>query len=123
MFNFYWRFLGLPFSRFKGWVVDAIPFSVVEFASCLGGIATLYWLLALKLRLLPARRTAMILGPVFLAVLGLGQGAFPWSLAPTAWRASLPRVFGNDSLGEDAFKAWAAETEGRLLGEFRWDVY
>ncbi len=103
--------------------MDSLPFSVVEAALCLGGVATLFWLIALKLHWRSLLRAAFFMGPFFLIALGLGQGAFPISLAPSAWRASLNRVFGTDSLGEPDFKAWAAEKEARLRNEFRWDGY
>jgi hypothetical protein len=111
-FDLYWRLLGLPLSRLKGFVVDAIPFSVVELALWVGTGATLVLLLSFVFRrgLLRGKRlriASLLLGPVFLVALGLGQGAFPWSLAPSALREPLARRLGTDSLPEDSFRAWA----------------
>lgn len=111
-FDLYWRLLGLPLSRLKGLVVDAIPFSVVEVSLWLGAGATLWFLLSLGIRRGPLRNrrlrlAALLFGPVFLIALGLGQGAFPWSLAPTALREPLARRLAADSLPEAEFRAWA----------------
>jgi hypothetical protein len=111
-FDLYWRLLGLPLSRAKGLVIDAIPFSVVEVSLWMGTAATLWLLLSFGIRRGPLRSArgrllALLLGPVFLIALGLGQGAFPWSLAPTALRAPLSaRLLANDSLPENVFRAW-----------------
>jgi len=128
LFNWYWRSFGLPFSRAKGVVTDAIPFSLVEASLWVGGLATLIFLLSLARRkdawAKPwVRRISFLLGPVFLIALGLGQGAFPISLAPTAWRPSLTQDFGTDSLSEDTFKTWAAEREYQLREDFDWAGY
>ena len=61
--------------------------------------------------------------PVFLLALGLGQGAFPISLAPSAWRSSLTQKFGSDSVGEAEFKESLAAREKHLNEEFNWDAY
>ena len=111
-FDLYWRLLGLPLSRLKGLVVDAIPYSVVEISLWMGAGATLWLLLSLGIRrgILRNRRLrmlALLLGPVFLVALGLGQGAFPWSLAPTALREPLATRLRTDSLPEGAFRDWA----------------
>jgi hypothetical protein len=55
--------------------------------------------------------------------LGLGQGAFPISLAPTAWRISLTRNFGLDSLGEAEFKSWVEQRQNRLRTGFDGRAY
>ncbi len=39
-----------------------------------------------------------LIGPLGLAVLGMGQGAFPFSFAPSAWRMPLNKVIAHDSL-------------------------
>ncbi len=128
MFNLYWRVLGLPFSRFKGGITDSIPFSIVEASLWMGGLATLLWILGFIWRKGPFRRTGFrrtvfFLGPVFLIALGLGQGAFPISLAPSAWRPSLTQSFGTDSIEEHAFKNWAAACEQDLRDHFNWEAY
>jgi hypothetical protein len=115
-FDLYWRLIGLPLSRLKGGVVDSIPISVVETALWLGGLATVLLLLSfLPSGFRPAqvvpRGVLLTLGPGFLLALGLGQGAFPLSLAPTAWRKSLGASYGVDSLGMSEFKAWARARE------------
>jgi hypothetical protein len=110
-FDLYWRLLGLPLSRLKGLVVDAIPFSVVELALWVGTGATLALLLSLGFRRGPLRDkrlriASLLLGPVFLIALGLGQGAFPWSLAPTALREPLSERLRGEPLPEAEFREW-----------------
>jgi hypothetical protein len=116
LFSDYWLFFGLHLSRCKGWVVDAIPFSVVELAFQAGllvtalavtawlpwpksvlGLATASWRGSL-LRSLQRKRIVLLLGPGFLALLGMGQGAFPWSLAPSAWRPALQVILPHPTL-------------------------
>lgn len=119
LFDIYWRTAGLPLSRFKGLITDAVPFSIVEVSLWIGTAATLTLAVSLlrprgALRNPRLRLTALMAGPVFLTALGLGQGAFPGSLAPTAWRTPLTERLGSDSLGEDAFRAWVSERENSL---------
>ncbi len=127
LFDIYWRLIGLPLSRCKGAVTDAIPFSLVEASIWFGGAMTLLWLASwfspFKARLRRGRRWFLILGPLFLAVLGMGQGAFPLSLAPSSWRTSIPRRLGSDSLGLPQFQAWVHEREANLRKNFNWDAY
>ncbi len=128
LFDFYWRTFGLPFSRIKGSITDAVPVSLVEVSLWMGGIATLIWLLSLLRRKEAwakpwVRRISFLLGPFFLLAMAQGHGAFPASLAPTALRPSLTRDFGTDSLSEDTFNNWVAERESRLRGEFDWASY
>lgn len=111
-FDLYWRLVGLPLSRLKGLVVDAIPFSVVEVSLWIGAGATLWLLLSFAIRRGPLgdkrlRLASLLAGPVFLVALGLGQGAFPWSIAPTALREPLAKRLGPDSLPEADFRGWA----------------
>src|SRR5690606_5578020 len=56
-----------------------------------------------------------------LAALGLGQGAFPGSLAPTAWRTPLAERLGADRLPEEVFRAEASAREARLRATFSGD--
>jgi hypothetical protein len=119
IFDIYWRALGLPLSRLKGVVTDAIPFSIVEASLWIGTAATLVLAASLLrprgvLRNRRFRLTALLAGPVFLVALGLGQGAFPGSLAPTAWRTPLAERLGADSLDEESFRAWVAAREASL---------
>jgi hypothetical protein len=118
-FDIYWRAAGLPLSRLKGMITDAVPFSIVEVSLWAGTAATLLLAVSLLrprgvLRNRRLRLAALLAGPVFLAALGLGQGAFPGSLAPTAWRTPLTEYLGTDSLGEEAFRAWVSERENSL---------
>ncbi len=118
-FDLYWKLLGLPLSRLKGFVTDAIPFSVVEVSLWMGAGATLWFLLSLGIRRGPLRNRrlrlfAFLLGPAFLLALGLGQGAFPWSLAPTALREPLSERLGGPELPEEAFREWVALYEKDL---------
>ncbi len=102
-FDFYWSALGLPLSRVKGFLSDAVPFSLTDAGLTLGILGTLGWVWAgwrnarAGYRRPFFRRGAVF--PVFLIALALGQGAFPWSLAPTA----LPVRFPPDSLSEGQF--------------------
>lgn len=134
LFDSYWRLLGLPLSRMKGAVTDTIPFSLVETALWIGTTATVLFLLSWLPKLRPAlaryRRATLCAGPVFLVALGLGQGAFPGSLAPSAWRTPLAKRLGTDSLAEPAFRAWTLERETSLReaiqapgGAARWAAF
>jgi|GEM_PF-1994925 len=143
LFDQYWRAFGLPLSRLKGALIDPIPFSLVEAALWLGTAATLLFIVTFlpvkwfggagessgwsshkALRVLKGRavrRLTFIAGPVFLIALGLGQGAFPGSLAPTAWRTPLAERLAEsraDTLPEEAFRAWVAAREARLIAAF-----
>lgn len=133
LFDLYWRVLGLPWSRVKGSFTDLVPYSLVEVTLWVGTTATLLLALSFlperwfsggagtafgraraRLRPRAARRAAFVLGPVLLITLGLGQGAFPGSLAPTAWREPLANRLGADSLPEETFRAWVRAREERL---------
>ncbi len=135
MFDLYWRLLGLPLSRFKGVVTDAVPFSLVETGLWIGVTATLVFLLAwLPARVLSerswsrwlrargVRAGAFAVGPVFLGALGLGQGAFPGSLAPTAWRTPLAERLDAAPLPQEDFHLWASAREARLRAAFSGDA-
>jgi hypothetical protein len=132
LFDLYWRAFGLPLSRLKGLVADAIPFSVVECALWTGTAATLWLLLSLgvrrgALRSKRLRLASLLLGPMFLIALGLGQGAFPWSLAPTALREPLSGRLQGNALPEAAFREWAASYERdlqeSLAGPAAWNSF
>lgn len=121
LFDLYWRVIGLPVSRLKGALVDAVPFSVVEAFLWAGTAATLLLLLSLlpfrasrPLRARRVRIALLVAGPLFLAALGSGQGAFRWSLAPTAWRQPLAERLAADSIPEEAFRAWMRERASTL---------
>jgi hypothetical protein len=128
IFDLYWRVLGLPWSRLKGAITDAVPYSLVEITLWIGTTATLVLIFSLlpvkwfgkcgdlggRLRTRGVRIGALGAGPVLLITLGLGQGAFPGSLAPTAWRTPLAHRLAPDTLPEAAFNAWVAEREARL---------
>jgi hypothetical protein len=122
LFDLYWRLLGLPLSRLKGAVTDAVPFSLVEAALWVGATACLVLALSFARpgffsRDLRRRRAlrlgALLLGPVFLIALGLGQGAFPLSIAPTALRGPLADRLGN-SIDSTAFLQWVRVRESSL---------
>lgn len=99
LFPFYWRWLGLPLSRAKGEVVDQLPFSLVETTIWIGVLfAAIMAMAALTgrwrfLRSRPSLFSLLAAGPVILILMALGQGAFPLSLAPSAWRLPLARAF------------------------------
>lgn len=128
-FNLYWRFFGLPLSRIKGAFVDRVPFSLVE---------TMVWIgfgcaLALSAIIvtgnwgeLKRRRglfNLLVSGPILLIFMGMGQGAFPMSLAPTAWREPLAEIFAGPPLPYAAFRGELDMRENRLLRTFSRDYY
>lgn len=123
-FVLYWNTLGLPLSRLKGVVVDAFPFSFVEATVWAGllclavlglGAATGRWQALRRRR--PLFRL-LVAGPVVLLLLSLGQGAFPLSLAPTAWRKPLARHVAAPPLPYESFQAELRRREARLLDRF-----
>jgi hypothetical protein len=119
LFDLYWRLLGFPLSRLKGAVTDAVPFSVVEVSLWVGATSTVALALSFVLPRGPlahrrARLAALLLGPVFLVALGLGQGAFPLSIAPTGLREPLVQRLGGDALDSSEFQAWTDARETRL---------
>ena len=124
LFPWYWRFFGLPLSRAKGAIVDPIPFSLVE---CMvwTGMACAAVLIAVALAgrwraLRQNRRLFSLLasGPILLIFMGMGQGAFPLSLAPTAWRKPLAKEFPAPPLPYADFRSELGIRENRLLREF-----
>lgn len=124
LFPWYWRFLGLPLSRLKGILVDPIPFSLVEILIW-AGVACTFALAALLasgkrqwLRRRPALAAALISGPILLVFMGLGQGAFPFSLAPTAWRQPLAEAFPAPPVRYEDFRRELYDREKRLFETF-----
>lgn len=126
LFVLYWLVLGLPLSRAKGWIVDPIPFSLVELLLWVGCFSAAL-LIAIALsgkwawvkRERPRTFKLLVAGPVILVLLSMGQGAFPLSLAPTAWRKPLAKTFPAPPLPYPAFHDDMRATETRLLREFR----
>jgi len=127
IFDLYWRVLGLPLSRIKGGLTDRVPFSVVELSLWMGVAACLVWGLSFAfprgwMGRRGVRAAALLLGPVFLVALSLGQGAFPLSIAPTGLREPLPQrlrtLTGDAPLDSATFAAWARAREARLRGYF-----
>lgn len=129
LFPIYWRWLGLPLSRAKGEVVDRLPFSLVETTIWIGvAFASMLALAALTgrwraLRSRPSLFALLTAGPAILICMALGQGAFPLSLAPTAWRLPLARAFPSPPLPYADFKRELAAREERLLRTFSPDYY
>jgi hypothetical protein len=128
-FLLYWELLGLPLSRAKGWAVDQIPFSLVETTVWTGlGCLALLGLAASTGRWQALRRrTALffliLAGPVILLLLSLGQGAFPLSMAPSAWREPLAESYSPPPLPYTGFKEELRRRENRLHGLFRESYY
>jgi hypothetical protein len=124
LFPAYWRSIGLPLSRAKGALVDRIPFSLVELTVWLGLACGTILLIAAVLgrwRALRAHRAVFVplaCGPVILACMAMGQGAFPVSMAPTAWRRPLARQFPAPALPYDRFHRDLEQREERLLRTF-----
>jgi hypothetical protein len=128
-FPWYWRFLGLPLSRAKGLVVDRVPFSLVE-SMIWAGVLCSVLLLAIfltgngpGLKRRPLLRLILISGPILLIFLGMGQGAFPLSLAPTAWRQPLAEAYPGPGLPYPEFKRLLDLRENRLLRNWTGDYY
>jgi Protein of unknown function (DUF3810) len=124
VFPFYWRFLGLPLSRAKGLIVDRVPFSLVESMIWVGAACSMVLMgaaLSGRWRPLKQRRPLFLIlwaGPVLLVLMALGQGAFPLSLAPTAWRRPLAQAFTGPSLTYTEFRSALARHESHLLATF-----
>jgi hypothetical protein len=110
-------------------VVDRIPFSLVELTVWLGlGCALLLVLAALTGRWRPLRgRPALFLplaaGPIVLLCMAMGQGAFPLSLAPTAWRRPLAREIKAPPLPYADFRRDLERREERLARTFSPEWY
>ncbi len=124
LFTIYWRCLGLPLSRAKGALVDRVPFSLVEGMIWIGvafALALIVVALTGKWRQLRSRPSLFALlaaGPILLVCMALGQGAFPLSLAPTAWREPLAHAFAGPPLPYPDFKRELELREERLQREF-----
>jgi hypothetical protein len=61
---------------------------------------------------------ALVTGPILLLAMALGQGAFPLSLAPTAWRMPLAKIFRGHPLPYAGFRGELIMRESRLLTTF-----
>ncbi len=124
IFPFYWQYLGLPVSRAKGLVVDCLPFSLVEAMIWIGLLSAVTLALiyfsgsAHWLKKHPTLRWLLFSGPVLLILMGLGQGAFPLSLAPTAWRLPLAEYQFSPPLPYTVFQASLRRHEYHLLQTF-----
>lgn len=129
IFPYYWRYLGLPLSRLKGVIVDRIPFSLVESMIWFGlGCAFLLAILFFKtgregLRKNGRMAAFLAAGPILLVFMGMGQGAFPMSLAPTAWRKPLAKTFPGSPLPYREFRRELDLRETRLLASFSPEYY
>lgn len=60
----------------------------------------------------------LVSAPVLLVLMGMGQGAFPISLAPTAWRQPLAKAFPGPPLPYSRFRDELDMRENRLLSSF-----
>lgn len=124
LFPIYWRYLGLPLSRAKGLLVDQVPISLVETLVWIGLICALLlglFIISGSGSWLKSRPRLLILllsGPVLLILMGLGQGAFPLSLAPTAWREPLAKTLAGPPLSYPAFQSVLRRRENHLLQNF-----
>lgn len=67
--------------------------------------------------------TVLVSGPILLTFMGMGQGAFPYSLAPTAWRTPLAETFAGPPLPYADFLKELHRRENRLLVSFSPDYY
>ncbi len=128
-FAVYWRMVGLPLSRMKGFCVDKIPFSTVESMVWIGlfcafGLAVITasakkypWAQNRHLRI------TLAVAPIMLLCMAMGQGAFPLSLAPTAWRTPLAKVLPGPALPYSDFSRELHFHESRLVQEFASEEY
>ena len=129
LFPWYWRFFGLPLSRIKGAIVDPIPFSLVEcmvWAGLICAAALFAVAVAGRWRALRNNRPLFSLlasGPILLLLMGMGQGAFPMSLAPTAWRKPLAKEFAAPPLPYADFRHELVLRENLLLLDFSAGYY
>jgi hypothetical protein len=129
IFPLYWRFLGLPLSQAKGRLVDLIPFSLVETLVWIGSVSLVILIVlwvtgnGLRLKKYPRLRYLLISGPVLLMLMGLGQGAFPLSLAPSAWRTPLAEYRIGPPLPYEIFKGQLHRRENHLLQKFQPEYY
>ena len=129
LFNWYWRGLGLPLSRLKGALVDRLAFSFVEATVWIGLACALVlvgaWALGRWrfLRDRPALFLPLSAAPLVLLCMALGQGAFPLSLAPTAWRPPVARQFPAPPLPYSAFRLDLLHREDRLALAFSPERY
>ena len=60
----------------------------------------------------------LLSGPILLLSMAMGQGAFPLSLAPSAWRQPIASAFPGPSLPYSEFRRGLALRENRLLATF-----
>lgn len=110
-------------------MVDAFPFSMVEATVWMGLACALGFLGAASLgkwRVLRKRPVVfypLAAGPLVLLAMALGQGAFPLSLAPSAWRRPLAREFPAPPLPYPAFHHDLVLREERLLRAFSPEAY
>ena len=125
----YWRILGLPLSRLKGVLVDRVGFSLVETMVWIGSACAVLLIAAAllgrwrALKRRPVLFPTLVSGVLLLIFMAMGQGAFPLSLAPTAWRLPLARQFPSAPLPYPDFRREIALRENRLLLEFSPDYY
>lgn len=124
LFPIYWRFLGYPVSCLKGIVVDSIPFSLVETLVWIG-LISLFFLIVLFvkgaypwLKNHPLIFIFLLSGPILLLLMAMGQGAFPLSLAPSAWRKPLAKAYRGPALPYEKFKEQLSAHEQHLLTHF-----
>lgn len=129
IFTIYWRLLGYPLSCFKGLLVDRVAFSLVETLVWIGlgslGVLCLCiftlgftWLKTHSLLF-----KLLLIGPALLILMAMGQGAFPLSLSPTAWRQPLAVVFYGPTLDYPSFKNELSEKEKHLNHFFSAEDY
>lgn len=128
-FPIYWRYFGLPCSRVKGWVVDLVPVSLVETLVWVGLLCLIFLLAMLWFGLGPWLKKhtriliVLITCPLLLLLMGLGQGAFPWSLAPTAWRLPLAKSRNTPPLPYSTFQSIVHHHQNHLLDTFSPSAY
>jgi Protein of unknown function (DUF3810) len=129
LFPIYWQYFGLYLSEAKGMIVDAVPISLVEVLVWVGfgfGLILLSILMLgfwPKLKQHPRFLGLLAAGPILLILMGLGQGAFPLSLAPTAWRQPLANFKKSPDLAYPEFKVRLSQHEAHLLQNFTADYY
>ncbi len=136
LFNFYWNTVGLSLSRLKGPLIDTLPFSITEVLIWFSMASIIVLLLrfirpvrqflspkALKLLKTPPTWLLILMGPAIFVILASNQGAFPWAIAPTAWRTPIAAAHKGPAVPHDVFKQYVKQADSLLQAHFNQESY
>jgi len=133
IFTFYWKFLGLPLSEFKGAMVDQVSFNVTELLVWTSLICSIIWIKNFKKIYLRfntgiwgsslCKWGLCVFGPLLLFLLASGQGALPFSPAPTAMRPTLYSELNPPEVTQQEFFDFTDTMQNLLLKEFDKEHY